>query len=182
VTYSAPLVQTDRQDWKPVFPTESVEAFDRVEGLQDTIDEMKREMKALRGKDAFGQNVQELCLVPNVVVLPKFKVPDFDKYKGNTYPRVHLTVYVRKMSTQAYNDKILVHFFEDSLTGAAQKWYMSLDSARIRTFNDLANAFIHQYSYNSDMVLDREQLREMRKLPCNMPKDGEGLPLRLSHR
>jgi len=38
-----------------------------VEGLQDTIDEMKREMKALRGKDAFGQNVQELCLVPNVV-------------------------------------------------------------------------------------------------------------------
>ena len=67
VTYYAPLVQTDRLDRKPVFPTESVEAFDMVEGLQDTIDEMKREMKALRGKDAFGQNVQELCLVPNVV-------------------------------------------------------------------------------------------------------------------
>ena len=38
---------------------------------------------------------------------------------------------------------------------------MSLDSARIRTFNDLANAFIHQYSYNSDMAPDREQLRAM---------------------
>jgi len=57
VTYSTSLVHTDRQYWKPVFPTESVEAFDRVEGLQDTIGEMKREMKALRGKDVFGQNV-----------------------------------------------------------------------------------------------------------------------------
>ena len=119
VTYSAPLVHTDRQDWKPVFPTESVEAFDRVEGLQYTIDEMKREMKALRGKDVFGQNVQELCLVPNVVKPPKFKVPDFDKYKGNTCPRVHLIMYVRKMSTQAHDDRVLVHFFQDSLTGAA---------------------------------------------------------------
>jgi len=59
--------------------------------------------------------------VPNVVVPPKFKVQDFDKYKGNTCPRVHLTMYVRKMSTQVYNDKMLVHFFQDSLTGAAQK-------------------------------------------------------------
>jgi len=105
---------------------------------------MKREMKALRGKDVFRQNVQELCLVPNVVVPPKLKVPDFNKYQGNTCPRVHLTMYVRKMSTRAYNDKMLVHFFQDSLAGAAKKWYMSLDSARIRTFNDLANAFIHQ--------------------------------------
>ena len=111
VTYSAPLVHTNRQDWKPVFPTESVEAFDGVESLHDTIDEMKREMKALRGKDVFRQNVQELCLVPIVVVPPKFKVPDFDKYIGNTCPRVHLTIYVRKMSTQAYNDQMLVHFF-----------------------------------------------------------------------
>ena len=38
---------------------------------------------------------------------------------------------------------------------------MSLDSTKIRTFHDLANAFVHQYSYNSDMVPDREQLRAM---------------------
>ena len=161
MTYSAPFVHTDQQGNEPIFHSDSVKASNRVEALQDTIDEMKREMKALRGKDAFGQNVYELCLVPNLVVPPKFKVPYFDKYKGNTCPRVHLTMYVRKMSTQAYNDKMLVHFFQDSLAGAAQKWYMSLNSSRIRTFHDLANAFIHQYSYNSDVVPDREQLRAM---------------------
>ena len=33
VTYSALLVHTDQQYWKPVFATKSVEAFNRVEGL-----------------------------------------------------------------------------------------------------------------------------------------------------
>jgi len=54
VTYFALLVHTDLQDWKPVSLLKVLEAFDRVKGLQDTIDEMKREMKAFRGKDAFG--------------------------------------------------------------------------------------------------------------------------------
>jgi len=99
MTYSTPFVHTVQQGYEPIFHSDSVKASDRVEGLQDTIDEMKREMKALRGKDAVGQNMYEFCLVPNVVVPPKFKVPDFNKYKGNTCPKVHLTMFSRKMST-----------------------------------------------------------------------------------
>jgi hypothetical protein len=38
---------------------------------------------------------------------------------------------------------------------------MSLDSAKIRTFNDLGEAFIRQYKYNLDMAPDRDQLRAM---------------------
>ena len=29
-----------------------------------------------------------LCLVPDVVIPPKFKVLNFDKYKGTTCPRI----------------------------------------------------------------------------------------------
>ena len=52
------------------------------------------------------------------------------------------------MSTQANNHQLLIHYFQDSLTVAALKWYMGLDSANIRTFNDLGEAFIQQYKYN----------------------------------
>ena len=38
---------------------------------------------------------------------------------------------------------------------------MSLDSAQIRTFNDLGEAFIKQYKYNVEMEPDRDQLRAM---------------------
>jgi hypothetical protein len=119
-----------------------MEGYDKFDDLQIKYDEMQREVKALRGKDLFGQGAQELCLVPDVVVPHKFKVPDFEKYKGSTCPKAHLIMYARKMSTQTSNDKLLIHYFQDSLTGAALRWYMDLDRADISSFNDLASAFI----------------------------------------
>ncbi|XP_050897818.1 uncharacterized protein LOC127104690 [Lathyrus oleraceus] len=103
----------------------------------------------------------KLCLVPNVQTPPKFKVSDFEKYKVNSCPQINLVMYPRKMYTQTYNHQLLIHYIQDSLTGAALKWYMGLDSAKIRTFNDLGEAFVRQYKYNVDMDLDRDQLRAM---------------------
>jgi hypothetical protein len=163
MTYSTPLVHTIQQDQRPIFRTKSVEAFDRVDDLIDKYNETQREMRTLRGKELFGQNAHELCLVPNVVIPHKFKVPDFEKYKGSTCPRAHLVMYARKMSTQTDNDKLLIHYFQDSLTGAALRWYMDLDSTDVRTFNDLANAFIRQYNYNSYLAPDRDELRALTK-------------------
>ncbi|XP_058747178.1 uncharacterized protein LOC131620188, partial [Vicia villosa] len=102
-----------------------------------------------------------LCLVPSVQIPAKFKVPDFEKYKGSSCPQSHLVMYARKMSTYADNHQLLIHYFQDSLTGAALKWYTGLDSTNIRTFNDLGEAFVRQYKYNSDMAPDRDQLRSM---------------------
>ena len=98
-------------------------------------------MKALGGKELFGQNVNDLCLVPNVKILVKFKVPEFKKYKGNTCPHAHLVMYIRRMCTHTNDQHLLIHFFQDSLTGAALKWYMSLDSVNIHTFNNLGEEF-----------------------------------------
>lgn len=70
-------------------------------------------------------------------------------------------MYARKMSTQTDNHQLLIHYFQDNLTGAALKWYMNLDSAHIRTLNDIGEAFIRQYKYNVDMAPDRDQLWAM---------------------
>ena len=76
-------------------------------------------------------------------------------------------MYVRRMSTHTDDQRLLIHFFQDSLTGVALKWYMSLDSANIHTFNDLGEAFIKKYKYKMDMAPDRDQVRAM------VQKDGE---------
>ena len=91
----------------------------------------------------------------------KFKVSKFERYKGKSCPCDHLVMYIRKMSTHTDDQRLLIHFFQDSLTGAALKWYMSLDSSSIFTFNDLGEAFIKQYKYNMFMAPDRDQLRAM---------------------
>jgi len=63
---------------------------DRVGHLEERVDArfeaMQKELKTMKGKEVFGQNMQDLCLVPDVMIPPKFKVPDFEKYKGDTCP------------------------------------------------------------------------------------------------
>jgi len=57
--------------------------------------------------------------------------------------------------------QVLIHYFEDSLTGAALKWYMNLDRAKIQTFDDLREAFVQRYKFNEDMAPDRSNLQAM---------------------
>ncbi|KAI5388225.1 hypothetical protein KIW84_074061 [Lathyrus oleraceus] len=142
-------------------PPEGPDVYEKMDEMKDQFLELRKELKTLRGKDLFGKSVAELCLVPNVKIPIKFKVPDFEKYRGNTCPLSHLIMYAKKMSTQTDNDQLLIHYFKDSLTGAALRWYMGLDSASVRTFNDLGETFVKQYKYNVDMSPDRDQMRSM---------------------
>ncbi|KAI5395060.1 hypothetical protein KIW84_061607 [Lathyrus oleraceus] len=137
-------------------PSEGPDVYEKMDEMKDQFLELRKELKTLRGKDLFGKSAAELCLVPNVKIHVKFKVPNFEKYKGNTCPLSHLVMYARKMSTQTDNDQLLIHYFQDSLTGVALRWYMGLESASIRSFNDLGKAFVKQYKYNVDMAPDRD--------------------------
>ena len=75
----------------------------------------------------------EPCLVPDVVIPSKFKVPDLDKYKDTTCPKNHLKMYNRKMGAYSKNEKLLMHFFQESLTGAAVTWYTNLEPSQVRS-------------------------------------------------
>jgi len=121
----------------------------------------------LRAVEGFGDypfaDMADLCMVLDVVIPPKFKVPDFDKYKGTTCPKNHLKMYCRKMGAHSRDEKLLMHFFQDSLARVAVIWYTNLEASRIRTWKDLITAFLRQYQYNSDMAPDRTQLQNMVK-------------------
>ena len=47
---------------------------------------------------------EELSLVPDLVIPPKFKVPDFTKYGGTSCPTKHLMMYCKKMPSQTPHD------------------------------------------------------------------------------
>ena len=132
-----PVVHTTPHHEGQIFhaaPSESAGVYEKLDEFQEQFLEMQKELKALRGQDLFGKNAADLCLVPNVKIPHKFKVPNFEKYKGNSCPQSHLVMYARRMSTQTDNQQLLIHYFQDSLTGAALKSYMDLDSAKISTF------------------------------------------------
>ncbi|XP_019416408.1 PREDICTED: uncharacterized protein LOC109327698 [Lupinus angustifolius] len=127
---------------------------------------IEERLRAIEGTHCVDlKNAFEMCLVPDVVLPPKFKVPEFEKYNGTTCPKSHLHMYARKMSAYHGNDKLLIHCFQDSLVGVAMNWYIRLEKTQIRTFLDLSNAFIRQYKYNEDAAPDRTQLQSMCKKP-----------------
>ncbi|XP_050919754.1 uncharacterized protein LOC127137324 [Lathyrus oleraceus] len=149
---------------EPIFHAdqgETVGVYERTDEFKDQFQAMQKEIQSLRGKDLFGKNARDMCLVPNVKILHKFKVPDFKNYKGNSFPFSHLVMYARKISTRTDNHQLLIHYFQDHLTRVALKWYMGLDNTQIRTFKDLGEAFVLQYKYNVDMAPNKDQLRAM---------------------
>jgi hypothetical protein len=46
------------------------------------------------------------------------------------------------MAEAVHDEKLLMHFFQDSLNGAALSWYMRLDNTKIHKWKDLVDAFV----------------------------------------
>ena len=108
-------------------------------------------------------NAAELSLVPGLVIPPKFKTPDFVKYNGDSCLSTHITMYCRKMAGYTTNEKLLIHCFQDSLSGSAARWYVRLTRLDVKTWKDLADAFLTQYKHVMDTVPDRVSLQNMEK-------------------
>jgi len=79
----------------------------------------------------------EMCLVLNVVILKKFRVPEFVKYTGTQCPVTHLKAYCNKMAEVVHDEKLLIHFFQDSLSDVALTWYIRLDNTKIKKMEGL---------------------------------------------
>ena len=71
---------------------------------REEFDHIEERLRAIEGgRDYAFAGMAKLCLVFDVVIPPKFKVPDFDKYKETTCPKNHLKMYRRKMGAYSKN-------------------------------------------------------------------------------
>ncbi|XP_017408518.2 uncharacterized protein LOC108321311 [Vigna angularis] len=128
------------------------------------LEVFEKRLRAIEGEGSFEfGDARKLCLVPDVVIPPKFRLPEFEKYRGNTCPWSHITMYCRKMAAYAHDEKLLIHIFQESLIGVALTWYMRLETTHIYSWKDLVDAFLRQYEYNKDLTPDRIQLQNMVK-------------------
>ncbi|XP_058755176.1 uncharacterized protein LOC131628351 [Vicia villosa] len=170
ITEQPPIIHTTVQPPFPnppfTYPVDNSQHGDQeqnneVEDVKEKYNVLEKRLKVVEGNDIFGFDTMNLCLVPDLTIPAKVKVPEFEKYKGHTCPKDHLTMYFRKIAAYANDDKLLIHYFQDSLTGASMKWYMSLKKDHIQTWRDLGEAFLKQYKYNMDLAPDRRQLQTL---------------------
>ena len=80
-------------------------------------------------------------------------------------------MYCNKIVGHAYNEDLLIHVFYDSLAEAAAQWYTKLKKDQIRTWRDLARAFLERYKYMLEAALDCLTLQNMKRGPDEDYKD-----------
>jgi len=131
---------------------------------QDKMEALEARIRFIEGVDLYDPvRAANMCLVPNVVVLKKFRVLEFIKYNGTRCPMTHLKSYCNKMTEVIHDEKLLMHFFQDSLSGATLSWYMRLNNTKIRWWKDPVDAFIKQYKYNMDIIPNKTSLSNLEK-------------------
>ena len=95
----------------------------------------------------------------------EFCMPDIERYTGIGCPRIYLQVYNVVMRGLILDEAQMIMIFPLSLSGAAQRWFTSLDPSRRRTWADLGQEFIRQYSFNIVVEVSRRELEALRQRP-----------------
>ncbi|XP_016733601.1 uncharacterized protein [Gossypium hirsutum] len=121
-SYPSDLIVPDLDD-----PAEIARLKVDDNNAQDKFRILEERIKAVEGAEVFSAlSAKELSLVLDLILPPKFKALDFEKYDGTRCPKAHLIMFCRKMTGYVSDDKLLVHCFQDSLVGSALRWYNQL--------------------------------------------------------
>ncbi|PKI38148.1 hypothetical protein CRG98_041461, partial [Punica granatum] len=127
------------------FPETDAEQERRLKRMEETI-------RALQSGDAhLDARYGDCSLFPGMRLPPKFKISEFKTYEGTTDPRHHLRHYREKMLQYSEYEEFVIHSFQDSLSGSALDWFMSLKAEDVPTWEDLSRKFIDQYRYCAEM-------------------------------
>ncbi|RVX08208.1 Retrovirus-related Pol polyprotein from transposon 17.6 [Vitis vinifera] len=92
-------------------------------------------------------------------------MPEIERYTGIGCPRIHLRLYSTVMRAHGLDEAQMIMLFPMSLSGAAQRWFASLDVSRRRTWDDLAQEFLRQFAFNTVIDVSRRELEALRQRP-----------------
>ncbi|RVW79447.1 hypothetical protein CK203_056123 [Vitis vinifera] len=95
----------------------------------------------------------------------KFRMPDIERYSGIGCPKIHLRLYSTVMRAYGIDDAQLVALFPMSLSGAAQRWFASVECSRLLTWEDVAHEFLTQFAFSVDIDVSIRELEATRKRP-----------------
>ena len=92
--------------------------------------------------------------IPAASLPAKFCMLDIERYSGIGCPNIHLRLYNIVMRAHGIDDAQLVALFPMSLSGAAQRWFTSVEPSRLHTWEDVAHEFLTQFAFLTLMYLD----------------------------
>ncbi|KAF5932779.1 hypothetical protein HYC85_028950 [Camellia sinensis] len=100
------------------------------------------------------------------VTLPdRFKIPHIDRFDGSGDPMVHLRLFSDILRPMGLTRLQKLSLFGRTLSGVAAIWYAKLEDDVKRSWDEMAEAFILQYSYNTQIEITTRDLETTRQEP-----------------
>ena len=103
----------------------------KINERMNKMEEMIR--RACKMKDLMVMDYESLSLFPNVRLSPKFKMPTLYEFDETGCPKSHQKMYMRAMQPLGVTKEVLAQMFQNTLIGAALRWFLNLDDARARS-------------------------------------------------
>ncbi|KAF5932066.1 hypothetical protein HYC85_028237 [Camellia sinensis] len=100
------------------------------------------------------------------VTLPdRFKMPHIDRFDGSGDPMVHLSLFSDVLRPMGLTRLQKLSLFGRTLSGIAVTWYAKLEDSVKQSWEEMAEAFVAQYSYNTQIEITTRDLETMRQEP-----------------
>ena len=112
-----------------------------IDDTQARIDRIEQKIRCLHVSDGVigWDRYDDL---PVAALLVEFRMPDIERSTGIGCPCIHLQLYNAVMRGYRLDEAQMIMLFPLSLSGAAQRWFASLDPSRRRKWADLGQEFI----------------------------------------
>ena len=111
----------------------NMESEKMIDERMNKMEEMMR--RAHKMEDLM--DYESLSLFPNVRLPPKFKMQTLDKFNETSCPKSYLKMYVRAMQPLGATKELLAQLLQNTLIGAALRWFLNMDDARVRSWEYL---------------------------------------------
>ncbi|KAF5932034.1 hypothetical protein HYC85_028205 [Camellia sinensis] len=100
------------------------------------------------------------------VILPdRFKMPQIDRFDGSGDPMVHLRLFSDILRPMGLTRPQKLSLFSRTLSGVAATWYAKLEDEVKKNWDEMAEAFVAQYSYNTQIEITTRDLETTRQEP-----------------
>ncbi|XP_077242456.1 uncharacterized protein LOC143882969 [Tasmannia lanceolata] len=133
--------------------------------LVDKVEKLTQQVESMQVKGPKKVNMSDFSLFPGVTLLPKFRMPDFDKYDGTGCPWSHLRSFISNLEGYGLSPEQIAKVFPMSLTGVAKKWFIHLKPEELGTLDEIANKFVEQFLMEEGIEVTKRDLKAIKQGP-----------------
>ena len=117
--------------------------------MREKMEKMQLAFRKTQGMDNYLYNMEGVSSKAPIVLLPKFKISDAEKFDGTVDPKQHIRRYLSIAKMKRLDEKQTLHVFSLSFIGGALSWYYSLDPSKTKVWNELVELFVDQFIFNT---------------------------------